>query len=412
MRRIVFNIVLPILVLFAAVSCKKPISMFLQGGELRVIQLGYMSEVEGSDRDFENGDLLEGESFIAFFDTTAKLNAMERATYGIDETFGNDRNRLELRSNEFELNIKTYPEDVAVNEIKITSSDPSVLEIVSVKGTSVFVRMHKLGDADVKLVVACDKNVMEAVYAIRIYTPINMNFYITPYWIQGLAGTKLRYKVVNMPPGEKELITEVLDSVTVIGYCQYYDVREDNRLHVSRDTVTFSLQDRVDRFRKNKRKVVRNISSAMDYFNDKKTEGAVYEKDEETGEYVTSVRDFSWNVETIHLDFMVYSDNPYLDFYFHSKCDRTVSTYDEEGDFLSEYIDDGGDESDSRELEKSEKNYFEVALNNFMSDAERDSLSRSLAKELDKLGYHPSMSDEEKDNALNEINKHKKKGDE
>ena len=123
------------------------------GGELMVVMLGYESEVEGADREFEHGEILEGESFIAFNDQSAYVEAAKQ-----EEELELPRNRFEFSYEQRTMVVKTYPELAVVDDIEITSSDPEVLEIVSVEDGRATVRTHKLGDV----------NTIEQDYPVRV----------------------------------------------------------------------------------------------------------------------------------------------------------------------------------------------------------------------------------------------------
>ena len=381
------------------------------GGELMVVMLGYESEVEGADREFEHGEILEGESFIAFNDQSAYDEAAKQ-----EEELELPRNRFEFSSEQRTMVVKTYPELAVVDDIKITSSDPEVLEIVSVEDGRATVRTHKLGDVNIHVVVRGAVNTIEQDYPVRVYYPVDLNFYITPYWLSGVFNTRIRYKVKNMPPQVKELITEIQDSVSVVGYCTYYDFNKSRAMQVKRDTIRFRREDKVDRFRKNHRLLVRNITSAIREFSGRSVTGNRYEWNEGEGQYVLRQYEYPYSVEQVILDFNVVSTNPYVEFNFVSKCDKTFDHYNEE---TGEYedigsdgsIDDGGIDNE-RTLTKEEVAYFQVLLNTFMSEADRQKLIDDLNRQLNEMGYHEELSDEEKDRQLEEINKHKREGDE
>ena len=381
------------------------------GGEIMVVMLGYESEVEGADREFEHGEVLEGdENFIAFNDQKAYDEAAKQ-----EDELELPRNRFEFSYEDRTMVVKTYPKLAVVDKITITSSDPSILEIVSVEDGKATVRTHKLGDVNIHVKVDGPENSIEQDYPVRVFYSVELDFYITPYWLSGALNTRIRYKVKNMPPQEKELVTEIKDSVTVVGYCRYYDVRKSRQAYFDRDTVTFRVEDKVDRFRKNHRLLVRNITSAFRYFANKKIEGSVYQWDEDLQDYVIVDKNFYFSVEQVIMDFNVVSTNPYVEFYFVSKYDKTFEHYtDDDGEFIDtgsdSAIDDGGVDNEQK-LTKEEIAYFEVLLNSFMSESERQAMIDELNRELDAIGFDAELSDEEKDRQLEEINKHKK-GDE
>ena len=381
------------------------------GGEIMVVMLGYESEVEGADREFEHGEVLEGDdNFIAFNDQSAYDEAAKQ-----EQELELPRNRFEFSYEERTMVVKTYPKFAEVDKITITSSDPSILEIKSVEDGKAVVLTHKLGDVNVHVKVDGPQNSIEQDYPVRVYYCVELDFYITPYWLSGALNTRIRYKVKNMPPQEKELVTEIKDSVTVVGYCRFYDVNKSRQAYYDRDTVTFRVQDKVDRFRKNHRLLVRNVTSAFRYFANKKVQGSIYEWDDEKGDYVVVDKEFSYSVEQVIMDFNVVSTNPYVEFVFVSKYDKTFDHYmDDDGEFVDtgsdSAIDDGGVDTE-QVLTKEEVAYFKVLLNSFMSESERQAMIDELNRELAAIGFDAELSDEEKDRQLEEINKHRKESD-
>ena len=393
--------------------------------EIMAVQFGYETEVEGGDRGFDHGDELFGtENFVSFMDTASINAARKMNSTMLNADLELPDNRIEFpEGNEllvhFDFLVQAYPNGVKVNNIKVESSDPSVLEIVRLEGKKVYAIPHMLGDVNVKVTVVGDKNTVINVYPIRIVKVVNIDFYITAFWKRYLANTKIRYKLCNLPPGEKELVTEVLDSVSVIGSCRYYDFTRSRNPFVAHDTIRLERHDKVDRFRKNKRKVLRDITSAIRSMRDSSILGNCYARDsvgnylyDETGEHLLEEKRYYFSVDKVILDFLVICDNPYIDFTFESKCKRTVETYDGDGELEPEGdIDDNGDDSDVRKLEKSEEKYFQVLLNMFLTKSQRDSLARELNEKLNASGFRDDLPDEEKDKYLEEINKHKKKGE-
>lgn len=399
-----------LIVLLGFVSCNGMTGLKGWGGEIMVAMLGYESEVEGADRGFEHSELFEGDNnFIGFTDQESYDSVQ-------DQKMELPRNRFEYSSEERRMVVKTYPKMAVVNKISITSSDPSILEVVSVKDGEAVIKTHKLGDVNMHIRVEGPMNVIENDYPVRVYYPVEIDFYITPYWFRGLLNTRIRYKIVNMPPQEKELVTQVQDSVSVVGYCQYYDFNDSRSPKVIRDTVRFGMEEKVDRFRKNHRLLLRNVTSAFRHFREKHVIGNAYVWDELAGDYVLKDKEYDFSVEQVILDFNVISPNPYVDFHLVSKYDLTFDHYNEEtGEIEDEGtddpVDDGGVDN-QQELTKEEIVYFKILLNAFMTDSERQSMIDDLNRQLDEIGFTAELSDEEKDRQLEEINKHKRDGDE
>lgn len=400
-----------------AVSCGDESLMYrgaeyneaLLKGELMLLQLGYVVEsTEASGRGFDNEELFEN-AFVSFNDTASLNNELVRKAGSAK------RNRLELTSDVKEFEIRTYPEEVAVESVQVFSSDRSVIEVLSVKDKKVTIRTHELGDADLKVVAMGKKNILQAVYPMRVAAKVTLMFSLTAFW-KGFFddGAYVRYKVKNIPSGMKELVTEIIDSVSVIGYCEFYDFTRSRSPFVQRDTIHFDRQDRVHRFRRNRHIVVREVSDAINEMEGRVTKGNRKVIDQD-GNVTYPEQEYHWIVEGVIVDFLPVCDNPYVDFDVEVRCYYSVNTADEgagedEGGGGGD-IDDGGDEGDFHELDKTTKDYFQVHFNDFLTDSQMDSLTNDLNNQLGAVGYNAELSDEDKDSALEEINKHKNSGE-
>lgn len=389
-------------------------------GEIRAIALGYITELEGSDRDFEDNGTFDDANFVAFSDQASFDSARENASgqdYNSsivpDADLG--RNRFLYQEGEVALKINTYPKGVNVKNISIKSSNPEIMEIVKTEGADVTVVLHNIGDVDVQVSVEGSQNSLEATYPIRIVSKTDVQFYITPYWWGGVA-TRLRYRIEGVPYGFKDLVYEVKDSVSVVGYCEYYNLKESKNPIVVRDTVRYAMHDNVHRFKKNRRHLIRNITDAIRQFKLRTSTGYIIER-YDNGEPVYRQKDFDWIPEQVILDFCIVSNSPYIEFNFYTKYDRTTETYDKDkGQMVDEGTDEDDYEDDSvgdkKELSKSDKAYFQILLNTFTGYQDRQDMMNNLNKDLLDLGYDSELSEEEKDRQMEEINKHRKDGDE
>ena len=370
-------------------------------GDLLSIMLGYESEVEGADREFEHGEIFEGESFISFVDKASFESAHE-----LKDTFDLPDNHLEYADHSRKLLVKTYPELARVSGIRLKSSDPSILEIISVEGNEITYQTRQVGDVVLTLEVdgPVDTKVLE--YPVRIYFPVDVNFYITPYWAHSIFNTRLRYKVSQIPKGVGEMIASIQDSVTVCGYCQYYDFNKSRSPFYKRDTIRLSRQDQVNRYKKNKKVLIRNITSAIREMEDRYVIGNAYVYNEATEKDTLVERPYYYSVEQVILDFNIVTPNPYIEFHYITKYTKTFEHYQDTDDD----IDDGGVE-DAGDMAELEVNYFTVLLNFFTSESDREQMLADLNRELAEVGYDDSLTEEEKDASIAEINKHKKKGE-
>ena len=375
--------------------------------EILLVQLGEVKETEGKDRDFEHEDHVGGEKFVPYTDSAAYKKAIQ-----YDSTVTFEGNLYEFYEGLKSLQVKVYPSGVKVNSMKLESSDPSILKVVKLEDDSFVMAAQKLGDVVLKLTIEGDKNTIVSYYPVRVYTEVELTFYIQPYWLQelGINQSRIRYKLKKPNHFAEDLIVQTSDSVVVIGCCEYFDIQKSRLPLVIRDTVTYKRKDKVEIFEFGKREVVRNITKTVRDFNGRYTMGNYLEYI--NGEPVYIEHKYYWFVEQVQCHFYVWSHNPYIQFTFVTKCKKSHDTWDEyEMTEEDKAYYDGGNEADMRRLEKSEKAYFGVLVNPFTTQAEMDSLSNALNDELKRYGYKPELSEEEKQKRIDEINKHKKDGD-
>lgn len=402
MRKIFSILAAAAAVLPALVSCGE-MGLSL-GGSATLIQLGYATELDMTGRGFEHEELFDNGTFMPFFD----VETMER-TVSFGEDLPETANLFEYSEGERELQLRVYPKGLEYDDVTLVSSEPGILEVKKIDGERITVLTHGVGEVTLTLGLSTSNSTEKLVYNLQVVTNVEMDFYITPYWLSDVFNTRLRYKIRTLPALENDLVTMVTDSVTVIGYCEYYDVEKSRLPRVKRDTVTLRSKTEVDRFRKNKRKLIRNITEAKAQIDSACVMGTAYEWDPLKQDYVVKPRAYYYIVEQVLLDYCVVTENPYVRFVFNSRCDKTTDTYDEEtGERYDSGTDapedDGG--TDGAELSSSEKAYFTVLLNDFLSEDERRSRADELNRWMKEVGYDESLSEEEKDRCLDEINKH------
>lgn len=376
------------------------------GGSASLIQLGYTTELDMTGRGFEHEELFGNGTFMPFFD----VETMER-TVKFGEDLPESANLFEYSEEERELELRVYPKGLFYDDVTLVSSEPGILEVKKIDGDRITVLTHGVGEVTLTLGLRTSNKENTLLYNIQVVTNVEMDFYITPYWLSDIFNTRLRYKIRSLPALEDDLVTMVTDSVTVIGYCEYYEVEKSRLPRVKRDTVTLRSKTEVDRFRKNRRKLIRNITKAKAQIDSACVMGTAYVWDPLKLEYVVQPRAYYYMVEQVLLDYSVVTENPYVRFLFNSRCDKTFDTYDEK---TGERYDGGTDSpeddggADGAELTSSEKAYFTVMLNDFLSEDERKSKSDELHRWMKKVGYDESLSEDEKDRCLEEINKHYK----
>ena len=393
----------------------------LKGGALskiQFVQLGYdtdYSEVAGRF-DGQVGD----QAYIAFADSKTIDEGMEHAV----ESFGD----MKLTPGRYpfpkenagkgKLRIKVLPENAVVNDISVTSSNPGVLAITRVEDKDVFIECKSLGETVLSVNVDGVSNSVQNDFPISVTGTCEMEFYITPYWLGGFF-TRLYARTQELPfeSAQKNIPLSYTDSVSVCGVCEFYTWNSrTNRLdlHVGRDTVRVPAESHVSLFMSSRKNFLRNISSAIREVCDKTIPGKTRMIIGEQEMIVNT--EYHYVVESVILDFMVYGASPYIDFNFTTSCDKVIKTYayddvgqpiDPDTDENVSYL-DGGD----RPLVKHESPYFVISLNDFVSQEERDRRAKEFADRLHEIGYEQeNLSDDEKEKALQELDKHKKEGE-
>lgn len=312
------------------------------------------------------------------------------------------KNKFEFDSETSLFRVEPLPRKCKVDEIWVESSDTSVIRIDYVSGSGVALRTVGFGETDLRVIVRSGAKEVAKVYPMAVVGTTNLNFYITPYWLGGVH-TRIRYKVKGLPENISSLVMEVQDSVTVIGECAYYDhYRYGSRPQVVRDTVTFPVEKRMSMFRKGYRVLVRNITSAVRKFDDSSIEGT-YVKIVD-GKRDTVKTYYGYKTEQVILTMAFVTDNPYLEFMLNSKCGRSTQSLVGGGSDADEYDPDDASEPDGSDVETF--NYFTVMVNDFLTQHQKDSIRRSIDDMKEKYGFREYASEEDKQKALDEINKY------
>ena len=385
--------------------------------QIRAFSIGYDAENEDMSSRFEDSRF--SDRMFSAFNSQADIDAAQKQKEeGFDINVETSRFNYE---SEATFKIKTIPENAMVKGVQVTSSNKDVLEIVKISGKEVTVALHDVGETVLSVHVQGAVNDMSNEYPLRIVTPVRINFSMTPYWF-GRINTRLRMRAKSLPMGLKSITSVIQDSVTVIGYCEYYDVYNHGRTpQVKRDTITFGKHEHTGLIKKNKNRTLRNITSAIrDIRGDWSVKGS---RIVQNGNQLDTVsHHYGYVVEQVILDFNVFGANPYYEYYFSTKCDRTtdVIVVDEKtGEPTGEIADSGTDdeedfdeEQDEQEIKREDSAFFTIRFNDFLSQSQRDSLCLDLKSKLDAIDYDDSkLTDEEKERRLKDI-EDKKKDDE
>ena len=373
--------------------------------EIRAVTLGYYTGDEDiAGTQLVSDERLEQGFYVSFPDRETLRAAQEGAVKGTALSAG----RYELRDGRSALTVRTLPENARIESLEAVSSDPDILEIVGVDGREVGVRTKALGEVEVTLRVRGSLNTVSVVVPVRVVSLVEFQFYISPYW-QGGLNTRLRARPRRIPGGAKSVTTKFTDSVTVCGYCEYYDfAKYGSKMRVARDTVTYRAETRRKLFRRSARTFVRNITPAVRGFKRERFMRGSRIVVGADGRRDTVAHDYPFIVESVILDFSIFASEPFYEFEFFTKASRSSDVAVEGGDEVSDGGSDGDEEfseaDDGRELEREEKPYFQIRYNDFLSEAERQREIDAFREELDAAGYdEDAMSEEEKQSLLDSM---------
>lgn len=392
--------------LAGAVSCGDMISGRDVPADITAVMLGYVSnDIDLSSAGLPDGRKPQGGYFVSF--ASAEMIARSAGETGW-ENVASHAGRIVYGTEEFRLLVKTAPENAIVDELVVTSSDPGVVSVLRVEGREVVIRTSKLGETNLHVRVKGALNTFEEDFPVRVVTEVEVQFYVSPFW-EGSVNTRLKLRPRKLPVGYRSILANIQDSVTVCGYCEWYDFRYyGNRKRVSRDTIRLPMEEELCLFSPDWEVCFRNVTPAVREFRMSRavTGSRIVVNDDGTRD--TVVHRYPFTVEQLILDFNVFAEEPFYEYHFFTKVSETTDVLVEDSD---EVGDSGTDEnvgydpgSDGRELRSEEKQRFLVLFNDFLSDEERARRSAGLRSLLGSLGYDESMSDEEKQAIVDEAN--------
>ena len=336
------------------------------------------------------------------------------------------RNKFEYREDEVLLTVKPNPErGVGIQSIECTSSDKDIVEVVSTSFEGVTVKVKSLGDVDLYVKVTSKKNSIEHVYPLRVIGTVDLRFRITPFWLRKVA-TKIRMNTRKLPEGVKDMVMWSKDSVTVVGYCEWYDFKKAGRTPLyKRDTTTYPMDEFMCHYKKFTLYLLRDVTDAIRKYSDMYVDGTKLEEvtyndgDGEKTRIDTVHHRYSYIPEQVILSYVAVCDNPFIEFVTTIRSKKTFDTFPagkEPDDWYEESDDVGGgpvedrlleneDDEEGEEDEKETSRYFKVELNDFLTQRQRDSLENRVKVLKKQYGYDEELTEEQKDKAMDEINK-------
>lgn len=326
--------------------------------------------------------------------------------------------------------IHTKPlKDVEILSVYAASSDTTVMKVLGATPEAVRVRMKKLGDTDLTVQLDTEEESVVHVYPLRVIGTVDLKFRITPYWLRK-AATKIRMNIKGIPEGSDDLVLLTKDSVTIHAYCEWYDFENTGRQpHVERYDVTLPMRSKMVRYKRNTLHLLRDITSQIRDICEKYEEGTMIEQTtvkEADGTEKTTIdtvaHKYYYVPENVELDVLIVCDNPFVEFLVRVKAKKTFDVLNGTGgedEIIVDWSEDPGDIGDQvvdesleteddmepdEEWERETSNYFTVRLNDFLTQAQRDSIMAIVNEKKRQYGYDKTLSEEEKDKAMEKIN--------
>lgn len=374
--------------------------------------------------------LKKDQDYFSGFTTSEMFDLIEAAQPDKDITEGMTlikRNKVEFStdSDKSIFLIQTKPQkDVEILDVIAVSSDTSVLQIVGATPEAIQVSMKKLGDTDLSVRLITEEEDITHVYPLRLVGTVDLKFRISPYWRRH-STTKIRMNIKGIPEGSDDLVMLTKDSVTIHAYCEWYDfVNSGHQPHVDRYVVALPRHDKWVRYKRNTLHLIRDISKEIRDICSQYVEGTMIKETtvtEADGTKKTTIDTVShkyyYYPENVELDVLIVCDNPFVEFKVRVNCKKTNDTLQEiyveweedPDDIGDQVVDPSLEEEDDQEpdieWQRESEQYFTVRLNDFLTQAQRDSLLRVVDEKKRQYGYTAELSEEQKDKAMEEINR-------
>lgn len=356
------------------------------GGELGIgdkdisyIELGYPRDIEDYTGGRKGGKT-DYSDLVMLVDSVRFASIDYSGAEGVDPSSLDPSNPIDYDWGDVEMVVVYRPSDAYVKTVSVTSSDTSVVSVS--KGTLPMgfrVRINGVGECDLRMHAVGNQEV-DRTYHLKVTEELTLKIYMDPFWMNNLTA-RIKYRCKSLPRGVDRMFLNVRDSVTVIGQARMMDQRRgETSYRTVSDTTVYPLHQHTDRFRKDRRVILRNVSDAVRKYNhDKKGKSYIRVSGygaagsgvgyvQQDGQWY-AVEEAPYECRQVRLSMDVLSDSPYLLFNIVMKRSQTPSSSDED-----EEDTDNSDTGDDKEL----KDYFVIQFNENMSVSARDSLSRRL----------------------------------
>lgn len=365
MRRIITTV----LAMAACAACLFSCDQFLNpfntdyGSEIGIgdkdisyIELGYPRDVG----DYSNGKYKYDD--LVMLTDSVRFSKIDYSSPEVDAGTLDRSNAIDYGWGEVEMVALYKPADAYIQSISVTSSDTTVVSVS--KGTVPMgfkVKVNGVGECDLRM-RAIGNRTEDRVYHLKVTQKLTLKVYMDPFWMNNLTA-RIKYRCQSLPRGVDRMDLLVRDSVTVIGQAKVMDQRMgETTYHEISDTTSYPLRQHTDKFKKNRRVLLRNVSDAVRKYNVDKTAqsyirvsgygaaGSGVRYVQQDGKWYR-VEESPFECKQVRLGLDILSDSPYLLFNVVMKKSQTPSSTDED----EEDTDDTDSENDE-EL----KDYFVV----------------------------------------------------
>ena len=315
--------------------------------DISYIELGYPRDIgEYSNGKHKYDDLVMLTDSVRFSQIDYSGSQVDAGT--LDRS-----NAIEYGWGEVEMVAVYKPSDAFIQTISVTSSDTTVVSVS--KGTVPMgfkVKINGVGECDLRM-RAVGNRTEDRIYHLKVTDKLTLKVYMDPFWMNNLTA-RIKYRCKSLPKGVNHMYLDIRDSVTVIGQARVMDQRKgESEYRTVSDTATFRLHQHRDKFKKDKRVLLRNVSSAVRKYNrDMKAESFIrvsgYGASGSGVRYVQQdgkwykVEQSPYECKQIRLGLDVLSDSPYILFNVVMKKSQTPSSSDED----EEDTDDSDAEND------------------------------------------------------------------
>ena len=379
------------------------------GGKITAFEVGYTTRASKFEKMLGPAE----DTYVPFTSQEAYEMVKESDSYEEGMTL---RNRFEYSSKDLELDLKVYPANTAnVKQIVVTSSDTTVIRVLGTSMSGIKVRFGELGDTDITVKVIGKENELTQVFPLRVIGTVDLRVRITAFWLRNVA-TKLRMGTKKLPSGVKDMVLWSKDSVTVVGYCGYYDLKKYGSREIAvRDTVTYSMKEFWCRYKKGYYYLLRDITPAVRQYNLKFQEGTkLQQRVDDFGkpipyQYDTVPHQYRYSIEQVILSYYAICDNPFIEFVTTVKCNKSFEHVSGSAEYPEADGEGPGaikveDENEDDENDKETVNYFKVTINDFLTQRQKDSLMNIVTETKRKYNYNEQLTEEQKDAAMAKIN--------